>query len=257
MKLTYSDFCLPKAGSSAGECEDAFFTQFPSSGDGWLATFAIADGATESILSGQWANILVRQFCKRDRGLPSIDERLLQQAYKVWDRWKRLYLLRRVERGIPIQWYEEPGLEVGAFSTLTGLTLLSDPFRWIGTAIGDSCLFQVRGGHLRISFPIRHSMDFGHRPELICSEPSRNADMLDGVHRDGGYLREGDHFYLMSDALAGWFLRQHEAGHHPWKELARFQSRSDQVVFEEWVTGLRHEARVRNDDVVLVMIATD
>lgn len=257
MNVACSAFCLAKEGNAVEECEDAYFAKCPSPADGWLASFAIADGATESMLSGQWASILVRQFCRRGGGSPTIDEQLLREAHDVWRRWKRFYLLGRAAQGRPIQWYEEPGLEAGAFSTLTGLTLLKDPCIWVATAVGDSCLFQVRGGRLGAAIPIRDSLDFGNRPPLICSEPLRNQSILDEADQATGDLRTGDEFYLLTDALASWFLREYEADVHPWADLAALASSGDASTFEAWVTDLRGEARLRNDDVALLRVIID
>ena len=51
-----------------------------------------------------------------------------------------------------LPWYAEQKLSQGAFATFLGLTLhrnrLSSSLSWDCTAIGDSCLFQVRGARV-------------------------------------------------------------------------------------------------------------
>ena len=54
----------------------------------------------------------------------------------------------------------------------------------------------------------------------------------------------------MTDALAEWFLMEHEAGRSPWREL--FALTADG--FPEWVTGRRADRRLKNDDVTLMVI---
>jgi hypothetical protein len=63
-----------------------------------------------------------------------------------------------------------------------------------------------------------------------------------------------DHFYLMTDALAHWFLSEWERGGEPWTVLQDFDVNSEAPAFRDWLEGLRREGRIRNDDVTLVRI---
>lgn len=254
MDIDWSTFWLPKEGNAKEECEDAFFSRRALHEDPHVATFAVADGATQSMLSRQWANLLVRRFCRRRSRSSVIDEGFLEQAHQVWERWRSGYLHRRAAEDRPIQWYEDEGLRAGAFATLLGLTLIEDPQMWIVTAVGDSCAFHVRKDQLRAAFPIRDSMDFGNRPPLICSNRSRNEALLKVVQQTTGNLRSGDRFYLATDALACWFLQQCEAGEQPWQELDQLTTGSRPEAFEELLSDLRREGLLRNDDVVLMSI---
>mgnify|MGYP000692484294 CR=1 FL=1 len=85
MKLISSFFTIPKKGSTPKENEDFFYPHeaeirrdHPS--------MAIADGASEGMLSGQWAQILVRAFC-RSGGSPDTLGPLLERAYLAWRGW--------------------------------------------------------------------------------------------------------------------------------------------------------------------------
>jgi hypothetical protein len=61
-----STFWLPKRGSSLQEYEDAFWVGPNSDGEGEIRQrflrVAVADGASESMLAGRWANRLVTVF---------------------------------------------------------------------------------------------------------------------------------------------------------------------------------------------------
>src|SRR5260370_36802761 len=75
-----------------------------------------------------------------------------REAARRWHQEAAEYINEREQRGLPIQWYEEPGLAKGAYATLL-VVEFSDgrrgyPPRWKAAGIGDSCLFQVRGESL-------------------------------------------------------------------------------------------------------------
>jgi len=55
---------------------------------------------------------------------------------------------------------------------------------------------------------------------------------------------------LMTDALAAWFLKRHEAGEKPWKALGDLRNNQD---FSEFIEKQRTTASMRNDDVTLVI----
>lgn len=255
MQIDWSTFWLAKEGNAAEECEDALFFRRGSQGDRHAATFAVADGATESMLSRQWANVLVRQFCRRESGWPLIDEEFLEQAHRLWQRWRSSYLRRREAEGRSIRWYEEEGLRAGAFSTLLGLTLIENPRMWVATAVGDSCVFQVRRDCVRAAFPIRDPTEFGNRPPLICSKHSCREALLKEVRHTTGRIRPGDRFYLATDALACWFLQRYNAGEEPWRELDELGNDAEQGRQEAWVSELRRGGLLRNDDVAVFSIA--
>jgi hypothetical protein len=221
--------CLPKQGHAADEYEDAFAAD-PAAG-----RFAVADGASESSFAGLWARLLVEGFVRPSPGW-------LEAARVAW--------ADRVD-GQPLPWYAEAKRDEGAFATFLGL--LVEDGRWHARAVGDTCLFQVRQDQLIEAFPMPRARDFGNRPRLIGSRPP--AKPLDEVHAEsGGNCQAGDRLLLMTDALAHWFLRRHEAGGRPWRELADLPAGpAADAAFAAWVEEQRR-GELRNDDVTLVLI---
>jgi len=243
---------LPKAGNSHEEYEDAFSPCRDGSIDGRMLKFAVADGSSEGILSGTWAQMLVRKFCRSGHLPQDIQLPFVEKAYKWWKRWRKNYIFRREKQNRPIQWYEEPWLEVGSFSTVLGFTLLAD--RWTAVAVGDTCLFQVRGEELMDAFPLERSADFGNAPFLLCSNRARNAKALHNARTAEGEWQVDDTFYLMTDALACWFLGDYEAEHAPWSMLRAFSTTDELGSFEGWISRLREQGHLRNDDVTFMRI---
>jgi hypothetical protein len=257
MRASVVVFCVPKAGNGVEEGEDAAFPARSCAWSGATLRAAVADGASEALLSGAWAALLVRLYGRRPAaGAPA---GLLALAAARWARGLRGYLRRRPRRGRPVQWYEEPGLAAGAFAAFAGLTLhdggaAGGAGRWQALALGDSCLFQLRDGMVLASFPVQRAAELGVRPLLLGSHPDGHARVRAALRQAAGEWRAGDIFYLMTDALAGWWLAEQAAGGAPWRGLDRVCRHGRRRVFAAWVAVRRRRRALRNDDVALVRI---
>jgi hypothetical protein len=248
MPLCVQAFWLPKTGNTVEEYEDAFECA-PQVG-----RLAIADGATESSFAGRWARSLVQAYVATSPVDATLGVRKLQEWLEPLQRewcesinWEQL------------PWFAEEKARVGAFSTFLGLDLkiqdygcdLITPYRWNAVAVGDSCLFQVRNGSLLIAFPMRRAKEFSNSPLLLSSNPVHNQYVWDGVlSMEGDYIPD-DLFLLATDALAHWFLARYEVGENPWAILSNIEEQAD---FEDFVTHLRQERLIRNDDTTLLTI---
>lgn len=203
----------------------------------------MADGATETSFAGEWARILVRAWCDRRLGAsgPGWDLRSLR------DIWRR-------EVGTkPLAWYAEEKLRSGAYSAFLGLQVEAGG-SWSALAVGDTCVAQVRSGVLQASFPIQGSKDFSNSPRLLASV-SRGVDVesSESILKLTGEWQEGDTFYLMTDAMACWFLARVEEGGTPWEDLDFIAARHRRG-FELWVGAQRQSGAMRNDDVTLLRL---
>lgn len=242
----------PKFGNRPDECEDDCRVVYPvrlGRDEKKAARFALADGATESAFSRDWAQILARDFVERTPDLVSDEmgdlKAWLAPSQESWDRlipWSR------------IPWHGEAKTRAGALATLLGLTirrkLVSSPvLHWSALAVGDSCLFMVRRDELFLSFPLDDAAQFGNTPALLCSNPTNNGVFPEGVQLAKGTCELGDVIMLASDALAGWFLTQHSAGEKPWHTLLNLEP----AQWESWVNTQRQAGSMRNDDTTLVV----
>ncbi|MCZ6626478.1 MAG: hypothetical protein O7B35_19940 [Deltaproteobacteria bacterium] len=257
MKVWVRSFWASKAGNTREEYEDAFYPKGMGKFYGDLLRFAVADGASEGMLSGKWADILVK-ILHRVRS-PNLDpEDFLQRSYSAWNAWKAAYLKHRELHNKPIQWFEEPGLQAGAFASFLVLTLLGSneepKIRWTAIALGDTCLFHMRDETLIKVFPIESSRDFNNRPLLVSSQPTRNSAATQNIKKTEGECISSDRFLLTTDALAHWFMRTYEAGRPPKQILPEPESLAQPSTFNRWLEGLRREHEIRNDDVTLIII---
>ncbi|MFJ9890502.1 hypothetical protein ACIRSF_30935 [Streptomyces rubiginosohelvolus] len=188
---------------------------------------------------------------------------LLTRTVGQWDGYIAEYQAERAARGRPITWYEQPGLEKGAFATLVAVHIRAAPavpedpedprpWTWHAFALGDSCLLHLREGQLITSFPIADGDGFGITPQLLGS---RNWDaelIADRASTATGELRADDELLLATDALAAWLLPHPEiASGGSGKQLGKLADLGEET-FAEWVQSERDKSRMRNDDVALI-----
>ncbi|MHC5058426.1 MAG: hypothetical protein ACYTKD_27530 [Planctomycetota bacterium] len=242
----------PKHGNSADEYEDAFAPAAEGPLEGDRLRFAVADGATDAAFSRAWAELVARGYLKGwvcDRSGKAADG--LARLSRLWQ--------RRVGK-IPLPWYGEEKRRQGAFAAVVGLEISAPDGAdggsgtWRSFAVGDCCLFHLRGERLLGTFPIEDPEDFGSRPVLLSSNTNRNAAALASAATAWGQWAPGDTFCLMSDALACWFLTEHRSGEPSWFWIHDLGAGGSEPDFGEWVSYLRAERGLRNDDVTLVKI---
>ena len=229
---------VPKAGNTKEQCEDACALHGNY--------VAVSDGASATFESRLWARLLADSFVRH----PPLDLRnrtlvvdWADATSKDWTAaipWDSLTL------------YEGPAASMGSAATLLGVRFdETTPGRgriWTCLAIGDSCLFQVRAGSLVIKFPVERSADFGLHPALVSTDRTITEQYLDQFVVRTGIWGDGDEFFLLTDAIAAWFLREAEAGGRPWEFLAGL----DQDSLAEFVEDRRSHLLMRNDDVTVV-----
>jgi len=236
-------FRLAKAGSRRTEYEDSVAWSHR-----W-ARLAVADGASASAFARLWAHLLVHAYTAGWLEAETLET----DVGRIQGRWAT-----RVDQR-PLAWYAAEQARRGAFAALVGFSLMKDG-RWNALAVGDCCLFQVRGDALLVAFPLGHPDAFDNRPLLLCSRPAGNASLRRGgaiVTATGGW-EPGDTFMLMSDALAAAFLRllfgalaEVEPNPSPWDVLQFDRTRAG---FRRWIQTLRAHRVLRNDDVSLALL---
>lgn len=240
--ISVKEFHRPKLGNSDDEYEDAFACNFKTK------RFAIADGASDSIFSGLWANALVNAFS--DSTLPfSGDSNFLRNiiylARKSWYNsidWKSLKVFVR-----------NKALK-GSFSTFLGIQI--DPsgsdFHFRAIAVGDSCLFMKDGKGLT-GFPINDSTKFNITPKLIWSGygspfPEDYNTKLPEIKYYEGKIRPGQQMLLATDAISKWILEN---------QTHSFDTLCEKDDPYRYVTGMLEARELRNDDVTFCSITLD
>jgi hypothetical protein len=257
MRIVCQTFSLPKQGRELVDYEDASypycenqFTCIEAHPEIGTYRCAVTDGATDSVFSKQWAQILAAAY-----GAGEWAEELRAESLVNGQAQWQAFVSKQ-----ELPWYAEEKVQLGAFSAFVGLTILNDGQQWRAVAVGDSCLFHTRDGKVLDAFPITKSTDFSNFPYLLASLPEKNQGVFEKKSlRTDGRWESGDVFLLMSDALAAWFLQQVEGGYG--EQLIDWLTKLElQDVFAEVVqtqrTQLNQEgiASMRDDDVTLVRV---
>jgi hypothetical protein len=227
LALHWRSYLLPKDGHADDECEDAI------AGEPEVGRFAVADGASESYASGNWARLLVEAFVANG---PTDDWLVSPQA--TW---------QSEAVGSAVSWYAEEKFTRGGHATFLGLSVRLDErnAEWEAIAVGDACLFVVSHGALLASFPMGRSSEFSVTPVLVSSRGHPPT-----WKQDRGTLRAGDTLLFATDALAHCLLESSETGAFAGKDLIGMEEDD----FALWVTVTRATGRLKNDDVALGVI---
>lgn len=252
MRLTLNHFWLQKLGNEQADYEDAFAPKINGTIEQDGFSLAIADGATESSFASDWAKMLTRAFVKE----PFTSIETLQARTEILSQRWHSFVNRR-----PLPWFAEEKVRLGAFATLLGVTLTSNSNDskqsgdWSAIAVGDSCIFQIRNDDLVCSFPLSSAAEFGSSPTLLSTNLSRNSQLWEQVKFHTANWSAGDLLMLATDALACWFLAQHENNEKPWNILLGFtEDSSPSNSFQTWVDNARRSSHVKNDDITLLIL---
>jgi hypothetical protein len=242
-RCTTRKLWLVKRGNACEEWED--------SGDAVIESglAAISDGASEGIFAGLWASLLVQSYLTQRPDLERLESLTpwLNQASALWKRAIDYPSLR---------WSQQIKVDrTGAAATLLAFRLDMDvgiaadgQVGWRAWAIGDSCLFWVRGNRLLASFPMVHSSQFVVGPSLWRSKAGEPPPMPLVA---SGRCQPGDLFVLATDAIAQRLLQEEEEGTAPdWDNLESM----DETSWRARIETLRDARQIVNDDCTLLFL---
>ena len=263
MLANVATFMAPKRGAPSEECEDALWVSPNCEGEfeGASLRVVVSDGASESLQAGRWARRLSSTFGS-GAASPVRTRAAFLSAYRAavggWEQEITEYAAERESRNAPIQWFEDRGLQTGSHATIVAVEFLDARGTrgptWRGGAVGDSCVFQVRDERLYASFPIVDADAFTSRPPLLASRGARDEVVVRHINACSGDWEHGDSFYVVTDALAAWFLRSVGDGKRPWAPLRDLTSLDFDLDFDAWVNDQRDTGDMHNDDTTLVRV---
>ncbi|MGD9527077.1 hypothetical protein [Pseudonocardia sp.] len=206
--LRASAVSLPKVAAVKGENEDAYRI------DTERGHLAVADGASSSFRAAEWARMLCATFVEEEPLRRARSDSWIAQATAAF----------RDGTQQPSEWWSTEAAHRGAHAAFVGLGVIQGErdLVWRATAIGDCVLVHLRTAAdgrepVVTAFPIAHSAAFPVNPMLLSSV----ADGPPPVGYIEGTAALGDVWLLMSDELARWALRGHEAGDPLWSLLSR------------------------------------
>jgi hypothetical protein len=223
----------------------------------------ISDGASQSYMSGEWAHFLTENLGELNRlKFYRKNEKLFFKSfveqsglYIKWKNYVDIYKNERNAKDNPLKWYEDEGIQSGADATVLGIYIHenSEGNYWEACAVGDTCLFFIQNDALKYKFPIQRSQDFNNTPPLISSVERNNLNIANLEKKiDKQQYNSGDILYLMTDALAKWFLKEFENGREPWRIID--ETVLNKETYSEWIGNLRKSQSLENDDTTLLRI---
>ena len=278
--ITVKAVAIPKQGNTEDECEDSYRvvpkTSLRKQCFGPVVA-VVSDGASESILAQAWSSMIARCFAHRAYNVPEVllgsgasFRYFIGQLVGYWDNWLARYIDQRFADGRPLRWYEEAKLTSGAFATMLAVRLDyghdqpvyegNEDGVWHAAALGDSCVFQLRGDQVISFFPVDSSADFDNTPNLLGSNTKPDLVYQRTAFISGSF-RHGDEFFLMTDALAAWFLSTVEKTRpgemeYCLDQLRRFSRTENLSAFKSWLLSLMASGDLRNDDITFMHIRT-
>lgn len=246
MRFQARTFWLSKDADEPEQFQDAFEL------DAERGIAAIADGVSSAIFSGPWARQLVQAVAAEP---PNLED---ATAFQDWLARSRAAWSSQIDVS-KLTWYQRPKMVDGAMTTLLWVELhpaevgedgLAKTYRLRMFAIGDTCLFHLRGGQSLAKFPLETSLEFGLNPAVIASIDRKRDHQLAFKAAEAECLPD-DLLVLCTDAIALWAYERAEAG-----EPVAWESYWD-LDAEAWrdeIFALRDAARMRFDDSTLVLL---
>jgi serine/threonine protein phosphatase PrpC len=251
-------FSVPKNGNTQEEYEDSYSVYYPSNTDECQSDknllAAIADGASESSFSNKWADILVKSYTEGEYTTLKELERKMEVLSSEW--------FSSVS-SLELPWYAEEKIKKGAYSTFLGLSIIfsetdSDKGKWTSFSVGDSCLFKIADGHLKVKYPLTKSDEFNNSPFLVSSNTKLNVTAWQKAARKRGTWKKGDMFVLATDGIASCLLQECEKNNDLFQKiiaLTRIESSEKrQNEFESFISQVREDKLMKNDDVTCVVV---
>jgi len=237
-------FQIPKQGLSEAECEDK--SALSSSSETSLRV-AVADGATESLFSDIWAEILVNSYVEKSAEifnasvLESVQQEFVNKASQL--------ILKMPETR---HWFMYEKLDRGSHVTFAAVEF-SNPETIQVLAVGDSCVFW-RSGHnsnLVEMLPELAPEAFGAFPASICHLPKTWQNLKSKIIKKEVHLQDTFELLICTDALACWLAQELQNDSSVWEKLFQI---TDSISFTNFIENLRYRKEIRNDDVTLVLI---
>lgn len=237
MQVSIKGFITSKKAEYYSDCADRYAVGT------FKHRFAISDGVTKSFFPKYWAEILVNKYVD-EIGRRDFKE-FIKECQQEW-----IEKVKNQVSGEKIKWYTRSALarNTPALATFAGLTFSKDKntWYWEAEAKGDSYIFFIGEKLISlISTPsIPESLLFDNYPDYLTSI---------GVEHKGEWYKKRSKlgngvFYLMTDALAEWFLKDLK---YSVEQLSLLNNQED---FRRFIEKERKTGNLNNDDSAILMI---
>lgn len=232
---------MGKKGESYVDCRDSYALNTVHH------KFAISDGVSKSFFPGIWSALLVNNYVHAGTGLDAVIATCQQQWYEQ---------VSEIVAKPDVKYYTRNAFNRNApgLATFVGLQLFEQEKMWSSLALGDTFLFFIPKPfssfkeELIVHSSKEEPVVFDNFPDYLSSIGNQHQ----GTQKEKVGKMTAGTFYLMTDALAEWFLKQGE------DVIGIIEVWQQQVDFERYINQLRDEDKINNDDTsVLIIELTD
>lgn len=238
MKVSIKGYITCKSSEQYVDCADNYAVNISSN------RFSVSDGVSKSFFPKVWSEILVNQFVN----ITNLKESELIKVCQV--EWQK-----RIDEIVSLpetKWFTKAqyNRKDPALATFVALQFFIKEKKWSASALGDSFLFFVPKGYkdyqnelVKLSSKIE-PLVFDNFPDYLTSI----GELHKGItKKHAGTLKDGS-FYLMTDALAEWFINE---GENAIGKIIVWKSQSD---FESFITLAINANELTNDDCAILCI---
>jgi len=243
MKISIKGYITAKQSELFYDCADRYAYNKSQN------KFAISDGVSKSFFPKIWADVLVNKW---------VDSKEFDEAQFILDCQKDwLKQITKIANKPDAKWFTKNAYnrKESGLATFVGLRFFKKKkdWYWKANALGDSFLFFVP----------KKIKDFSKECIVLSSkqEPivfDNFPDYLSSIgnnHKGEKQVEENTladgTFYLMTDALAEWFLNEKN------NAISKIDVWQNQKDFERFVEEERHNEKLGNDDSAILTIKVE
>ena len=195
MKINIKGFITSKKSELYSDCSDNYAVNIEHN------KFSISDGVSKSFFPKVWSDILVSKYVNQKDWKDNNE--FIVESQKAWQA-----KIDEIVKQPETKWFTKSqyNRKDPALATFVGLQLLESDQKWIAQALGDSFLFFIPKGSTEIEFKLSTKPEpivFDNFPDYLSSIGNSHRGEKKSTKREK--IKEGT-FYLMTDALAEWFL---------------------------------------------------
>lgn len=236
MKIRIKGFITSKKSELYSDCADNYAINQENN------KFAISDGVSKSFFPKVWSDILVKKYVDQKDWK---DEEFIIECQKEWQA-----KIDEIVSQSDVKYYTRNAYnrKAPALATFVGLQFLESDQKWIAQALGDSFLFFIPKGSTEIEIKLSTKPEpivFDNFPDYLSSIGISHKG--DKKPIKGEKIKEGT-FYLMTDALAEWFLLNTEQAKQTLDNI------KTQEQYLETIANERNANRLNDDDSAVLIL---
>lgn len=237
MKINIKGFITSKKSELYSDCEDNYAVNIEHN------KFSISDGVSRSFFPKVWSEILVNKFVNQ-RDWKDNSE-FIVESQKEWQS-----KIDEIVAQPEVRYYTRNAYlnKTPALATFVGLQFLESDQKWIAQALGDSFLFFIPKGSTEIEIKLSTKPEpivFDSFPDYLSSIGNSHKGEKKPIK--GEKIKEGT-FYLMTDALAEWFLQNTEQAKQTLDNI------KTQEQYLETIENERNARRLNDDDSAVLIL---